>query len=427
MKRDLLVCFSLLFLSITVSQVWSNDEEKTSQIQKFLIKNQNGSESSLVLSHPGDSSIENYSFTYDLSIAGDVFLVLGEIERCRSILEFLLDAKLSPNNFYYSAYNYQSGDPIEYNEHVGLNSYVVISFLNWYIYEEDERYLNQSKIIADAVSGVITNEGCLKGGPTESFVSAEHNFDAMSMYKILYNITNEQKWKDLENEIYDCLENVMWNTNYDLYNVGKDDNKRVTDVQSMAHFTLGDTYPEKTGRQMSSLMKNTQSAVWVNTTFKEQEIEGCDFVNIQDCPHEKMISVEWHLQYCCVLRSIGGNWEQCRNYIDLLFVDSQIYAGKGYVYSSRKSENNCLGWSTPNTDEPSVSSSCWGVFLFKNINPLSIFTKNKNDSSNDSDNDSDNDNDDDDIVSGGSSNTYLEKKLLFYIFVLLISFVTTSF
>ena len=92
------------------------------------IKNRQDLHTGLVLSYEGDRDLKNVAFTYDQSLAAIVFVMLGDYQRARRILDFYLK-QLDTGHPIYNAY-YTSGGVYEYTIHSGVNAWVGLASLN---------------------------------------------------------------------------------------------------------------------------------------------------------------------------------------------------------------------------------------------------------------------------------------------------------
>ncbi len=387
-------------------------ERQKSDMQQTVIermhqwlKNHQNPLTGLILSFEGDVGIiQNWAFIYDQALAVNTFLLFDDERDARRILNFFKQKLPAPENFkgFPNAYYYDSGDVAEYTVHCGPNIWIGIGILQYTHKTKDDYYLPVARTIADWLISVQDKDpdGGLKGGPAFSWFSTEHNLDAYAFFGMMYDLTNDEKYKTAQKKI------LFWLKTYAMIPHGKDyqsppinrgrgDATIATDTFAWSLAAIGPEKLKQLGMDSEEIMNYAEEHCAVTVPFTRPsgvklEVTGFDFAKYANLPRSGMISSEWTSQMIVsyqILSQYLSNKERivqasyyaekARSYLgelNKLIIASPSIKGQGegcLPYATLENADTGHGWTTPlGTKTCSVAGTAYMIMAIKQFNPL---------------------------------------------------------
>ncbi|NQT22355.1 MAG: PilZ domain-containing protein, partial [Candidatus Omnitrophica bacterium] len=223
--------------------------------------------SGLIMSFEGDPSIKNWGFTYDQSLACQVFMLSGNFERASKILSFYNRRAKKIKGGYANAYNVTSGNSAEYIVNVGPNVWIGIAALQYTEEARDKRFLSMAENIAKWLISQKDSEGGLKGGPDINWYSTEHNLDAYAFFNMLYDITGKDIYKENRDQTLKWIKDNTYSAKTGGMKRGKGDATIATDTLAWAIAAVGPAMLFKEGMNPEGIMKFAEENCLVKTNF----------------------------------------------------------------------------------------------------------------------------------------------------------------
>ncbi|MFH1867917.1 MAG: PilZ domain-containing protein [Candidatus Omnitrophota bacterium] len=353
----------------------------------------------LVLSYEGDESLKNYGFTYDEALACQVFLVSGEKDRAKAILDFYLEKAKYSKGLFYSAYDVTDGSVLEYDVRTGPNIWMGISACQYTKHTGDEKYLSLAKNIANVIikMQIASADGSIKGGPDVEWISTEHNLDAYALFDMLYILTRNQNYRDAATTSLEWVKDVGYNAPEDRFLRGKGDSTIATDTFSWAIASIKPITLLSYGMNPDSVMEFAENECRVEAVFTRPEgtkvsVVGFDFAKAQNVGRGGIISTEWTAQMVVAFNIMADYYKELGNkdkekvyrikaeyYLSELgkmVISSPSPTGQGegcLPYASIDNVDTGHGWRVAKGHRTgSVAATAYYIFASKKHNPLSF-------------------------------------------------------
>jgi hypothetical protein len=329
----------------------------------------------LVRSYPtGDASLVKYGFTYDQAVTAIAYTYNGNYTGASNILNFFVRTiNKDTSGYYYSAYDVRNGAVAEWNMHTGFNSWLGIASVQFYDKTGNNTFIEKlAKPIAQALMNLQDASGCIKGGPIDSWVSTEHNFDAYTLFNMLYKVTGNTQYNIAAQKVKAWLL-TQYKTNECYFNRGLNDGVFATDITSMAVFAFGKEELESNGVNVTCLIDQTINQALTNVKFNGHNVTGFDFGNAVSLGRDSMISSELSAQICQAIKEtqhIYGYGNCMNNLIGLL--ENSTIGGIGLPYATSKKTPTGHGWDTPDTLDPALAGTAWAILADMKINPFQL-------------------------------------------------------
>ena len=377
----------------------SGDIEKTS-IDKMLgwIKTHQIKRTGLVLSYEGDPALKDWGFTYDQALASQVFLVSGEIERAKNILDFFNDrAGRSDNGLFFNAYDVKTGTPRERIVHSGPNIWIAITACQYVYQTKDSVFLGLAEDIASEMMRLqqASADGSIKGGPEVEWVSTEHNLDAYALFIMLHSLTQAERYLQAASVALSWLSTAGYNREEGRFMRGKGDATIATDTFSWAIAALGPETLAVNGMDPDGIMEFAETECRVEVKFYRPEgrsvdIVGFDFAKASHVGRGGIVSTEWTAQMIVAFQIMAeyhkkqGSTEKERIYnfkaqyylaqLGKMVISSPSPTGQGQgclPYASIDNVDTGHGWRVAHGRRTgSVAGTAYYIFAYKKYNPL---------------------------------------------------------
>jgi len=353
----------------------------------------------LVLSYEGDRDLKDWGFTYDQALAGQAFLILGERERAKDILEFFLNRAQRLDGLFYNAYDVKIGTPCECIVHSGPNMWIAIAACQYTYRTKDDRFLRLAEGIASEMILMqnASTDGSIKGGPDTDWVSTEHNLDAYALFNMLYDLTVEDKYKQAASVALAWLETAGYNKQEGRFLRGRGDATIATDTFSWAIAAIGPATLAKNNMDPDGIMEFAEKECRVEAKFYRPEgrtvdVTGFDFAKAQNIGRGGIVSTEWTAQMVVAFKIMADYYrdkgdiekesiyrlkaEYYLSQLGKMVVSSPSPTGQGegcLPYASMDNVKTGHGWRVANGRRTgSVSGTAYYIFAYEDYNPLEL-------------------------------------------------------
>ena len=353
----------------------------------------------LVLSYEGDRDLKDWGFTYDQALACQAFLILGERERAKDILEFFLNRAQRLGGLFYNAYDVKIGTPCECIVHSGPNMWIAIAACQYIYRTKDDRFLRLAEGIASEMILMqnASTDGSIKGGPDTDWVSTEHNLDAYALFNMLYDLTVEDKYKQAASVALVWLETAGYNKQEGRFLRGRGDATIATDTFSWAIAAIGPATLAKNNMDPDGIMEFAEKECRVEAKFYRPEgrtvdVTGFDFAKAQNIGRGGIVSTEWTAQMVVAFKIMADYYrdkgdiekesiyrlkaEYYLSQLGKMVVSSPSPTGQGegcLPYASMDNVKTGHGWRVANGRRTgSVSGTAYYIFAYEDYNPLEL-------------------------------------------------------
>ena len=355
------------------------------------IKNRQDLVRGLVLSYEGDNKLEKACFTYDQALATIVFLVVGDIERAEKILDFY-DRQIRRGSPIYNSYHTQGG-VFEYVIHSGPNAWIGLAALNYAKITNNKKYLSIAKKVSEFLLKMMDDEGGIKGGPTITWYSTEHNLDAYAFFKLYYEVTGESKYGDAASKIKSWISRHTYTRRGPPVHRGKGDATIATDTYAWSVTAFGPGELLSLNMNPESILEFAIEHCEVEGNFKRREgevrLKGFDFAKIRNAARGGVVSGEWTAQMILAFEVMADYYKNRDpdkfsayiekavfyfNELQKMLITSPSRAGREdpcLPYASTPYADTGHGWRTPKGDRTgSLSSTAFFLISYYGYNPL---------------------------------------------------------
>ncbi len=353
----------------------------------------------LVLSYEGDNSLKDWGFTYDQALACQAFLIMGETERAKKVLEFFQNKAKRSNGLFYNAYDVKTGLPCECVVHNGPNIWIAIAACHYTYRTRDERFLKLAEDIAFEmmITQGDSDDGSIKGGPDSEWVSTEHNLDAYSLFNMLYKITGDEVYEKSAFITFQWLKQAGYDAQEGRFLRGKGDATIATDTFSWAIAAIGPEKLAENEMNPDGIMEFAEKECRVETKFYRPEgrsvdVVGFDFAKAENLGRGGIISTEWTAQMVSAFKIMADYYrsmadaeresiynlkaEYYLSQLSKMVVSSPSPTGQGegcLPYASIDNVRTGHGWRVAKGRRTgSVAATAYYIFAYRNHNPLKL-------------------------------------------------------
>jgi len=400
-----------------------NYQPQVTKLENWLLMNRDNS-TGLPHSHVGDDRFESWAITYDSAVVTLAYIVRGRIDDAKRILDFYIQ---TPNAWRLGGIieavnptNPALGE--DWSVRTGSNLWMGIASLHLYKATGEKKYLELARKLADfAVSLQNNNEkdlnfGGIRLGPQggdnvasdqhlgydqnqPSFYevfATEHSIDAYALFNMLYQETEDAKYKEAKERTLNWLKRVAYNKGEHRFNRGYKrglDLTIATDIHSWGISALGvdtlDTFELGLAEKMIELIeKNCLSEVsFTKPDGKKVKVKGVDFIDYRTAAslsRKPLVSPEWTFQLinaCGRLESDfkrqgdiqkearyrGKRIELIKSMLDLAIVSNNTLA---YPYATQGGAIIGHEYSTPKDGNLSAIGVSYAILALAGFDPL---------------------------------------------------------
>jgi len=353
----------------------------------------------LIMSFEGDSEIANWAFIYDLSLAGQAYVYLDDFERAKQIIEFFNNKAEKTKGGFLNAYYADDARPAEYTVRSGPNIWVGIFILS-YVHKTGERsYLSLAKEIAEWLIALQRDDpqGGIRGGPDVEWFSTEHNLDAYAFFKMLYEITGEQRYSQAAEKVLGWLTLHTYDRGDVPIKRGKGDSTIATDTYAWSIAAVGPDKLEELGMNPDKIVEFAENHCAAEVDYIRPEgvkvkVKGFDFMPAGNIARAGVVSPEWSAQMVLAYKIMAEFYHKkdmlakARHYeqkaddyfmqICKLIISSPSPSGQGegcLPYATQECVDTGHGWRTPKgACTGSVAGTAYTIFAYYGYNPLQL-------------------------------------------------------
>jgi hypothetical protein len=378
----------------------TGDIEKAS-IEKMLewIELRQVKRTGLVLSYEGDPALKDYGFIYDQALAAQAFLLMGETEKAKDVLDFFDKKANRSHGLFYNAYDIKTASSKENIVHSGPNIWVAMTACQYIYHTGDMSFLNLAEGIASKMINEqrISSDGSISGGPDTKWVSTEHNIDAYALFIMLYRLTEKQKYEEAASTALSWLRDSGYNREEARFMRGKGDSTIATDTFSWAIAALGPKVLTENSMDPDAIMEFAETECRVQVKFYRPEgrsvdVTGFDFAKASHVGRGGIISTEWTAQMVVAFKIMADyhkkreDFERERIYhfkaeyylaeLGKMVISSPSPIGRGQgclPYASMDNVDTGHGWRVAKGRRTgSVAGTAYYIFAYKGYNPLAF-------------------------------------------------------
>jgi hypothetical protein len=372
------------------------EEANIQKMYQWLTLHQNP-RTGLVISHEGDSALKDWAFTYDQSLAAQVYILFGDYDRAKKIFDFYRRGAERVNGGFVNCYYTLTGDVAEYIVHSGPNIWLGIALVQYYFKTGDPQYLPLAEEIAAWVISLQSQdpEAGIKGGPAVEWFSTEHNLDAYAFFGMLYKSTTREKYRLAQEGVFQWLKKRAYDRTEVPIRRGKGDSTIATDTYAWSIAAIGPQRLSEIGMDPDEIIRFAEENCAVSVTFdrpdgKTVRVEGFDFAKARHIPRGGIISPEWTAQMIVAYKIMAefhhkrGNQAKSAAYLKKaqtylgelgkLIISSPSRTGQGQgclPYATQPYADTGHGWMTPKGNRTgSVAAVAYVIFAKRGYNPL---------------------------------------------------------
>ena len=374
------------------------EKENIDKMYSWLSVHQNA-RTGLVISFEGDNELEDWAFTYDQSLALQVYLNFSDFERARKVLEFFAKKAKKRDNLVYNAYYAKDGSPSEYIAHSGPNIWLGIGICQYTAKAKDARYLRMAEDIAEGIMDLQAHDadGGIRGGPDVEWYATEHNLDAYAFFVMLTKLTGKTEYADAAQKSL----NWLIQHSYDRMDIpiqrGKGDSTIATDTYAWSIAAIGPKKLLEIGMNPDKIIEFAETNCVVEVPYtrmdgQEVKLKGFDFAPQRHVARGGVVSSEWTAQMIVSLRIMADYYHsqgmdaKAKSYEDKaddflmqlcnMIITSPSPSGQGegcLPYASLDYVDTGHGWTTPKGKlTGSVSGTAYTIFAYYHYNPLEL-------------------------------------------------------
>ena len=374
-------------------------EEKSIDSMYEWIKNHQNNFTGLVVSYEGDKDLEDWAFTYDQSLASQVFTLRGDQNNAQRIFNFYKGRAERVYGGFTNAYDSYAGVIVEYSVHAGPNIWLGIAILQYTSKFKDEQYLSVAEEIGYWLIRIQQEdpEFGIRGGPKFAWFSTEHNLDAYAFFGMLYKITEEKRYLLAQERVFSWIKKHAFNNREGRMNRGKGDATIATDTFSWAIAAIGPEVLRANDMDPDQIVDFAEinclvETYYIRPTGEQIKISGFDFGKYEHMPRGGIISTEWTAQMVVTMRIMADYHKEKANLIKAdyyrrksefylselhkmtIVSPSRIGQGEGCLpYASQDDVDTGHGWRVAKGSRTgSTAGTSYTIFATYNYNPLTL-------------------------------------------------------
>ncbi|MCA9395619.1 MAG: hypothetical protein KC649_00495, partial [Candidatus Omnitrophica bacterium] len=378
----------------------SNMSEENNRIAKQLyawLSRHANKKTGLVPSFEGDQELAYIAYTYDQALVSLAHTIMGDTVQAAKILHTYQTKAQKVKGGFVSGYDSISVVPVEWNVHVGPNVWIGIAAVQYQRRTNDRQF----QPMAEDLGGWLIDlqkkdpEGGLSGGPDFEWFSTEHNLDAYSYFKMLYEITGDRKYDIAAETSFRWVMDHAADRSQGRFKRGRGDATIATDTFSWSIAAIGPERLASVDFSPEGIMEFAEEHCRVTVPFKRPEgetvnITGFDFSKPENIPRGGVVSSEWTAQAVVTyqilekyFRRIGAGDKSDYYRTKAIFYLSELQKmiisslsktgqGRGCLpYATSAKARTGHGWRTPQGHQTgSVAGTAYSLFAWKSFNPF---------------------------------------------------------
>jgi hypothetical protein len=374
------------------------EKDKIEPMQRIVegmyswIKNRQDLEAGLVLSYEGDRNLDSVYFTYDQALTSIVFMLFGDTDKAKKILDFYLE-KVQKGEDIYNAYYADQGRVFEYTTHSGPNAWIGIAALNYEKRTNSKRYLPIANKVAQFLQTMMDKQGGVRGGVTDSWYSTEHNLDAYAFFDLFYQVTKDKQYADTARKIKEWVSQYVYTAYGPPVKRGRGDSTVATDTYAWSVTAFGPRNLAALKMDPHAILDFAVNNCEVEVEFKHRDgdfnVKGFDFAKVRNLARGGVVSGEWTAQMILAFEVMADYYknkdeDKYNDYfkkslfyfreLQKMLITSPSKGGKEdpcLPYASHSSVDTGHGWRTPKGDRTgSLASTAYFLIAYLGYNPL---------------------------------------------------------
>jgi len=378
------------------------EEATIKKMYRWLKVHQN-SRTGLVLSFEGDIGLNQWAFTYDQALAAQAYTIFGDTKKAQDIFNFFNRniKKTDKFNGFVNAYYANSGDVAEYTIHSGPNTWLGIAIIQYANATGDLQYLPLAIKIADWLISIQDQdpESGIRGGPNVHWFATEHNLDAFAFFKMLYKLTENEKYNLASKKVLSWLNTHAYDKPGPPIKRGKGDATIATDTYAWSIAAVGPVILNSLDMNPDEILEFAVENCEVVTNYKRPngdiiKVRGFDFAKYRNLARGGIISSEWTAQMVMAFKIMSRFYSQQKNDLKAkeyqqkaqdylnelgkLIISSPSPTGQGegcLPYATAENSDTGHGWRTPfGRKTGSIAGTAYTIFAYRDYNPLDIQT-----------------------------------------------------
>ena len=352
----------------------------------------------LVMSFEGGKDIANWAFIYDQALLIQVYSQFADFQQAKKILDFFAKGAKRENGWFLNAYYADDGAPAEYVTHVGPNIWVGLAIMQYTQASQDKSYMGLAESIAQTIINLqnTDEDGGLRGGPSVSWYSTEHNLDAYAFFNMLFKVTGKQIYNLAREKTLNWLTLHIYGRQDLPVARGKGDSTIATDTYAWFIAAIGPQKLKDLGMDPDKIMEFVEEncAIEVNFTRPNGQsvlIKGFDFAPQRHVARGGVVSSEWTAQMVVSFKIMAEFYKlsgplkalEYKNKADMyleqlgnMLISSSSPSGQGegcLPYATLDFVDTGHGWMTPKgRSTGSVSGTVYTLFAYYGFNPLEL-------------------------------------------------------
>ncbi|MEI6831988.1 MAG: hypothetical protein WCK61_04725 [Candidatus Omnitrophota bacterium] len=352
----------------------------------------------LVMSFEGGKDIANWAFIYDQALLIQVYSQFADFQQAKKILDFFAKGAKRENGWFLNAYYADDGAPAEYVTHVGPNIWVGLAIMQYTQASQDKSYMGLAESIAQTIINLqnTDEDGGLRGGPSVSWYSTEHNLDAYAFFNMLFKVTGKQIYNLAREKTLNWLTLHIYGRQDLPVARGKGDSTIATDTYAWFIAAIGPQKLKDLGMDPDKIMEFVEEncAIEVNFTRPNGQsvlIKGFDFAPQRHVARGGVVSSEWTAQMVVSFKIMAEFYKlsnplkalEYKNKADMyleqlgnMLISSSSPSGQGegcLPYATLDFVDTGHGWMTPKgRSTGSVSGTAYTLFAYYGFNPLEL-------------------------------------------------------
>lgn len=328
-----------------------NYSPQIEKLENWLLTNRDSS-TGLSYSHVGDERFKNWAITYDSAVTSLAYIALDRIDEAKRIIDFYLS---TPNAWRLGGIieavnpsNPALGE--DWSVRMGSNLWMGLASFHLYKATGEDKYLGLAKKLADLAISLQNNDeedlnfGAIRLGPlggpnvaTDQHIgyslkqpsfyeifATEHSIDAYALFNMLYQETNDKKYKESKDRVLNWIKEVAYNKEEHRFNRGSNyktgiDSVIATDIHSWGISALGLDTLDNLGIGLADKMiefieKNCLCSItYMKPDGKKVKIKGVDFIDhesVADLGRGPLVSPEWTFQLINAYRRLELDYKK---------------------------------------------------------------------------------------------------------------------
>lgn len=375
------------------------EDKNIASMYRWIKTNQNICTGLITSYESGKKGLEDWAFTYDQSLACQVFTLMGDQGNAKQVLEFYKNMAEKASGQFANNYDAYTGNMIEDEIHSGPNIWLGIAILHYTDKFKDEAYLSLAEDIGNwliVLQGKDTESG-IRGGPDDAWQITEHNIDAYAFFGMLYKITKDTRYKDAGDKVFSWIKKNAFIRKDVRVNKPKGDSTITSDTFAWAIPAIGPQKLTESGMDPVQIMDFAETNCVVTTDYRRPsgevvKVTGFDFGKYSHLPRGGIVSTEWTAQMIISLKIVSeyfknqNRFDETEYYrkkrdfymseLEKMIIISPSKSGQGescLPYATQDDADTGHGWRVQNAaKDGSIAGTAYTIFAKYNYNPLEL-------------------------------------------------------